>query len=130
MTALTRDEIMALEGVALCEEIAVKVMGYERLPWPAVPHLQKPTPEGVRALYTLPRYDQDHNLAAEVRAKCCERWTGVEWTITESATHVQVALYRGPGLAVVDFSTAETLPIATCRVALLAASALGAERGE
>jgi hypothetical protein len=67
---MTRDEILKMKaGIDMDILIVTRVMGYERLPFPACPSLQKPTTGGVEVLYDCPRYSTYIAAAWEVVEK-------------------------------------------------------------
>lgn len=97
MTEPTDDEIN--------RAIAERVMGYERLPWPAVPEYQKPGPNGVECLYAVPDFCNDEE-ALNNAMKCLPFETGIGLAMAFK----QIELSRG-----------EPVPTATKAEALLRA---------
>jgi hypothetical protein len=121
---MTRDEIFKMEaGIDIDMMIITKVMGYIRLPFPAMPTFQKPTPQGVIGIYELPRYSTNMVAAWEIVEKltmgnslfdvCINpvpedggRWWAM--FILEPESYQQFS------------ASASSAPLAICRAALLA----------
>jgi hypothetical protein len=55
-----------IAGNEINELVAVEIFGYIRLPFPAVPHLQRPTRDGVEAVYNLDDYSGDWRAAGKI----------------------------------------------------------------
>lgn len=116
---MTRDEILGMEaGRELDALMAEKVMGYEHLPFPAVPAFQRPTEGGVEMLFELPHYSADIAAAWEIVEEVhrlglnVSVWKGRLWCCgfyTKSETPQEMG-----------HSYSDTAPLAICRAALLA----------
>jgi hypothetical protein len=82
---MNKDKILNLPaGREMDELIAIHVFGYNKLPPPAMPSLQKPTSEGVEMLHFLGHYSTDIRAAWDVVEKIREAQTeirirGMEW---------------------------------------------------
>ncbi len=114
-----KDEILIMEsGNEMDILVAIKVLGYSYMAFPAVPKLQKPSSEGTKVLFEVPKYSSYIAAAWEVinhiigttKRRPVLSWCG------EAMTHEwHCDLNWG-----ID-AYALTAPLAICRAALLVA---------
>jgi len=113
---ITREQILEMTPDELREEIARR-HGWERLPFPAYPHWQRPTKNGVETTLDIPDYPND--IAAA--------WSLLE-EMAKSNAILKLTIYRGKQFIVdiqdrhyvtLTWMEGETAPLAICRAWLM-----------
>lgn len=106
----------------LDELVAIRIFGYIRIPHPGVPKFQKPTDNGVEALYYTPRYSSEINEAWEVVEKLAkEPKAWVIETVNIDTGLIYMVTYWGDSVETdQEAVTSSTAPLAICRASLLA----------
>ncbi len=109
-------------GIDMDILIVTRVMGFMRLPPPAMPALQKPTANGIVELYDCPRYSTDIAAAWEVVEEMKKR------VIYKYPVCPNIVYHHSDNLWWCEFfsgdwmrnASADTAPLAICRAGLLA----------
>ena len=122
---MTREDILNMEaGAQMDNLIATSILGYELLGYPAVPKWQKPGPNGVELLFSLPRYSVDIAAAWKVMDWLRDKFFRsaiYQWDFSGQHTLIGLLTRQGHDEPTPDiFAEADTAPLAICRASLLA----------
>jgi len=117
---MTRDEIIKMPaGKELDALIAEKVLGYQKLSFPAMPKYQRPSENGIQALYDLPDYSTKIHAAWEVLEKM--ESLGFAWELATDLNSVWCEFANvHDHTKYINANGNSSAPFAICRAALLA----------